>query len=150
MRDHVAHPFAGLAALAAGVLRAGEIACGPLDGDSGAAGQGLVVPLDEFGFVVPGFELADGTCAEDDDDVFRLRGEVRLAWGVGAGWVDDGTIRLRCEQAIKAEEIRQCDGAESRGAAAEKAAAIKQCVACGGEVFGGEGHNLGGYINNLR
>jgi len=105
-----------------------------LEGDGGAAGEGLVVPLDELGFVVPGFELADGTGAEDDDDVFCLAREMRLSWGVGASGVDDGSVR--CEETIEAEEIGQCDGAESGGAAAEKAAAVEECVTGGGEVFG--------------
>ena len=141
MRDHVAHPLAGLTALAEGVLRACEIACGPLERDGRATGQGLVVPLDEFGFVVPGFKLADGTGAEDDDHVFCFAGKMWLARCVGSRGVDDGAIRLRRQQAIEAEEIGQCDGAECRGAAAKKATAVEQRVASGGEVFGGKGHN---------
>jgi hypothetical protein len=45
----------------------------------------------------------------------------------------------RCKQKLIRvnEEIRQCDGAESRGAAAEEAAAVEECVTGGGEVFGG-------------
>ncbi len=84
MRNQIADPFAGLAALAKRVLRASEIAGRSLKGDLWSAGERLVVPLDEFRLVVPGFELADGARAEDDDDVLGLGGEMAAAGCVWA------------------------------------------------------------------
>ena len=76
VRDHLRDPLAGLSSLPEGVLRASEFAGGTLEGDWGAILERLSVHADEFGFVVPCLELADGACAEDHDDTVRLRGVV--------------------------------------------------------------------------
>ena len=79
VRDHVAHPLAGLATRTKGILRSREITRRTLEGHRRAAGQWLSVPLDQLGFVIPGLKLTHRPCTEDDDHVLRLGREMRAA-----------------------------------------------------------------------
>ena len=81
--NQVADPLAGIPMLAEPVLWPREISSGSLEGHRRTTGKRFAVPFDEFGFVIPRFELAHRTGAEDDDDVFRLGREMRAAREIG-------------------------------------------------------------------
>ena len=121
-RDHLA----GLAARAERVLRSGQVARRALERDGRPAGQRLAVALDQLRLVVPGVELADGAGAEDDDDVLRLRREVRRPRRERPGRIDDR--RRRCAASRPSRPSRFASAIEPSAVAllGEKLPAIEQ------------------------
>ena len=92
--QQVGKVFAGLAAWLELPGALGEVPVLALECDDLVdAGHGLAVALDQFGFVVPGVEMADGAGAEDVEDAFGLGREMGLAGGerVGGGGLGGGS-----------------------------------------------------------
>ena len=111
VRDQVADPLARLASLPERVLRLCQIACGSLECHGRPAGKRLVVPLDEFRFVVPRFELTDRSRAEDDDDSFGFCRKVCWPRSIRTGRID---LRLwRGEQSVIVQQAGEPDRAKS-------------------------------------
>ena len=93
MRHHVGAHFAGLAVRTKFVLRPGEIASGALKGYRRSVLQRLSVVFDQFGFVVPSFQLAAGAGAKDDQHVLGFGRVMRWPRGVWSGGVNRRLIR---------------------------------------------------------
>ena len=124
MRDQVADHFSRTAAGAKRILWSREIPRGTLKGHGGSARQRLTVPFDQLRLVVPGFQLADRSGAENYDDVLRLRREMRQPRCVGPCQVD----RRRGEQAIATQHAGEGDRAERGRGVREELAAVEQRV----------------------
>ena len=77
MRDHVGAHLAGLAVRTEFVLRPGQIAGWALESYRRSVFQRLPVVFDQFGFVVPSFQLAAGAGAKDDQYVLGFGGVMR-------------------------------------------------------------------------
>jgi hypothetical protein len=116
-----------------------EVALGALERDElVGARHGLAVPLHELGLVVERVDVADGAGAEDDEDSFRARGEMRISRRERRVGADDGTDRVDVrrgarEQLVLLEQVEQRHAAEPARGVAEERPAVEQPAADVGE-----------------
>ena len=88
--DEVTDPLATLTPLAKRVLRLCKIPSWTLERDGRPIWHRFPIELNEFRFVVPCLQLADGTGTENDKHLLRFRWKVRAARSKWLTWIDLG------------------------------------------------------------
>jgi hypothetical protein len=109
-RQQLGQHLAALASRFELPLGLGQLPDRPHEGNRRSIRGIAPVVTKQLRLVVPGIHVAQRTGTVDDEELIRLRWEMRRSWSARPSWVDRRAKSLFRQQAISSQQLEQANG----------------------------------------